>query len=171
MSDFNSVVIAEELENINSSIAKISEALKYYLCKLADGCADQDDEELTASYAYVKSDPTMDVFGRYVNGACTAKVEVGTNGLKGGDAGHGSRTYIRIKNEGGMYMKVWSDGDDFSIKLGGDWELLNIIEAFKFVVDVLEKQIAGEEVKVSSSAMRREPYASLPSKSIEQIGE
>lgn len=72
-------------------------------------------------------------------------VEAGTNGYQGGDTGHGCRTYIRIFDEGGtdICAKAIKDkyGDTLGIEiaLGGDSELSTIIEAFKFIVKVLEE--------------------------------
>ena len=77
------------------------------------------------------------------------EVEAGTNGYCGGDSGHGSRTYIRIQDEGNTDIDVTSIYDSFGIKgveitLGGDSELKSIIEALKFVVLVLEDQAQNE---------------------------
>jgi hypothetical protein len=67
-------------------------------------------------------------------------VEAGTNGYQGGDTGHGSRTYIRIQDEGGTDIgaRVLLDSlgyvDGVEIVLGGDAELSTMIEALKFVI-------------------------------------
>ena len=93
-------------------------------------------------------------------------VEAGTNGKQGGDAGHGCRTYLCIKNDACTYMKcrtsihridVDADGlchhhddttdhgqvDEIEIMLGGDSELDTFIEALEFAVDTLRKQRDG----------------------------
>lgn len=36
------------------------------------------------------------------------EVEAGTSGFKGGDSGHGGRTYFRIKDEGSTDMEIQS---------------------------------------------------------------
>lgn len=65
---------------------------------------------------------TRKVFGteittytRDVVSANLLEVEAGTNGFQGGDAGHGSRAYIRIENMGGTAIQVNALGHD-----GGD---------------------------------------------------
>ena len=80
---------------------------------------------------------------------CGLIVETGTHGYKGGDWGHGGRTYFSMK---------WPDGCDFvthdlevikdrygkpcgfSFVAGGDWELGQLIDGLKFAVKVLEDQ-------------------------------
>lgn len=74
------------------------------------------------------------------------EVEAGTNGYMGGDAGHGSRTYLRVKDLGGTdsYCKV--DGDKFYqpdeiiLVLEGDSELATAKEALRWMLRVLESQ-------------------------------
>lgn len=74
-------------------------------------------------------------------------VEVGTNGLKGGATGHGSRTYIRIFDTGGGYKlefrvkKGKYDNDDLIISAGGDNELQTLAEVFRFIADQLTEKI------------------------------
>ena len=79
------------------------------------------------------------------------EVEAGTNGYKGGDTGHGSRTFLRIANQGGTDMRVRINGrelnwdvDDIAITLGGDAELSTIKEALKWMISILEVQSEGE---------------------------
>ena len=77
------------------------------------------------------------------------QVEAGTTGYKGGDSGHGGRTYFRISNEGGTDIHVTpfmdkSDCNGFEVTLGGDCELETIIRALKFITKVLEEE--SEEV-------------------------
>lgn len=72
-------------------------------------------------------------------------VEAGTNGYKGGDSGHGSRTYLRITDGGGTDMRFKSvirlcGAEGFEVSLGGDSELKTFIKALKFAVKVLEDQ-------------------------------
>lgn len=71
-------------------------------------------------------------------------VEAGTTGYCGGDAGHGGRTFFKIKNEASTYWQVyeekdgWGDTEAVEIQLGGDAELQTIIEALEFIVQVLK---------------------------------
>jgi hypothetical protein len=66
-----------------------------------------------------------------------------TTGLRGGDSGHGGRTIIEL----GDYLctdvkfKVSRDQKELRIELGGDSELLTIIEAFEFIVATLKQGI------------------------------
>lgn len=86
------------------------------------------------------------VFKREVMGANGLDVVAGTNGYKGGDAGHGSRTYVSIKDAFGsdIMVKAIPESDETNggveIVLGGDSELNTMIKALKFVVKVLEDQ-------------------------------
>lgn len=78
-----------------------------------------------------------------ITSANILEVEVGTTGYKGGDSGHGGRTYFRLLDLGSTDINV--DCDEFGnsevvIELGGDTELQTFIEALKYVVKVLEEQ-------------------------------
>ena len=87
-------------------------------------------------------------FSREVTSANAIEVEVGTTGFKGGNADHGSRTYIRIRDLGGTDMFVKrsraENGNtaEFEVYLGGDCELETMLRALKFVVKVLEDESA-----------------------------
>lgn len=77
------------------------------------------------------------------------EVEAGTTGFKGGDSGHGGRTYFRIKDEGSTDMEIHTFVDKygcngFEVALGGDCELETMIRALKFITKVLEEE--SEEV-------------------------
>jgi hypothetical protein len=89
----------------------------------------------------------IETWKRKITDANILSVEAGTNGYQGGDTGHGSRTYIRIQNEGGTDLgaRVLLDSlgyvDGVEIVLGGDAELSTMIEALKFATKVLEEGI------------------------------
>ena len=92
------------------------------------------------------------------------KVEVGTNGIQGGDSGHGSRTHFAIENVSSTDMTLAFDGGDaycghvdvgdvrlegregmhgcerIEIEFGGDAELDTFIEALEFAVATLKEQ-------------------------------
>lgn len=76
------------------------------------------------------------------------EVEVGTNGFFGGDQGHGSRTYFKLKDLGGTDIEVLTKLSDESenaveeveIILGGDSELSTFIQAISFALKVLKLQ-------------------------------
>lgn len=78
---------------------------------------------------------------REITSANILEVEAGTNGLKGGDTGHGSRTYFRIEDLACTDMTANVTKNGFEVRLGGDCELVTIIEALKFIVNTLEDQV------------------------------
>jgi len=86
-------------------------------------------------------------YQRDILSACELKVEAGTNGLKGGDGGHGSRTFIRLEAFGGADIEVQKTKDEsgydngVELRFTGDAELINIIKGLKFITHVLEDQI------------------------------
>lgn len=81
--------------------------------------------------------------------SCGLIVEAGTTGFKGGDSGHGCRTYFRLEAPEGcdfiltekkILPSMSEYGGGFSIIAGGDWELHQLITGLKFAVKVLEDQ-------------------------------
>ena len=84
-------------------------------------------------------------------------IVAGTNCPKGGDSGHGGRTYLRIENLGGTDMSVRLDKsglfnqvEAIEIMLGGDSECETLIDALKFALRILENQFKGSEENVKS---------------------
>ncbi len=75
-------------------------------------------------------------------------VMVGTNGSQGGDAGHGSRTYIRLQDISGTDFSARAFGrmgsnygnGGVEIVFAGDSELHVAIEMFQYIADTLKKQ-------------------------------
>ena len=86
----------------------------------------------------------IQTFSREVVSCNLLKVEAGTNGFHGGDTGAGSRTYIRIVNNGNTDIYVRPTGpcgdDGVEIMLGGDCELDTMITALEFITKVLKDQ-------------------------------
>ena len=79
------------------------------------------------------------------NSANVLEVTAATNGSKGGDAGHGSRTIIRFNDLAGTAIKAnviresnLGNGG-VEIQLAGDCELWSIIDGLRFAADALEK--------------------------------
>ncbi len=66
------------------------------------------------------------------------EVEAGTTGFRGGDTGHGARTYFRIKDLGGTDMKITNINGGVVIELGGDAEIITFIKALEFAVSILK---------------------------------
>ena len=88
-------------------------------------------------------------YTRDVVSANILQVEAGTTGYKGGDTGHGGRTYFRISDEASTDIHVTPIIDrfgcnGFEVTLGGDCELETMIRALKFITKVLEEE--SEEV-------------------------
>lgn len=75
------------------------------------------------------------------------EVVAGTTGYKGGDSGHGGRTYFSIIDSGCTDIHVRAIGIDghtgLEVTLGGDSELTTIITALKFITKVLEDGAKG----------------------------
>ena len=93
----------------------------------------------------VLSDGTkLTTYQRDVISANILEVEAGTTGYKGGDTGHGCRTYFRISDLACTDIDVhvlsnhFGDAKGFEVILGGDCELETMIRALKFTVKVLE---------------------------------
>lgn len=104
--------------------------------------------EITENQRVLRDGTDLTTFTREVLSCNILEVEAGTTGYKGGDTGHGGRTYFRIQDEGGTDMQVRTIADrygctGFEVCLGGDCELETTIRALKFITKVLEDQ-AGE---------------------------
>lgn len=63
-------------------------------------------------------------FSREIVSANLLSVGAGTTGYKGGDTGHGGRTYFRIEDDGGTDIQTHPIGryadEGFEVTLGGD---------------------------------------------------
>lgn len=82
--------------------------------------------------------------------ASAFRVKAGTNGLQGGDAGHGGVTYLEL-SEDGADVQVAVDGTTVKITLGGDSELETFIKALEFAVATLRAQAGiGDSEEVPS---------------------
>lgn len=92
-------------------------------------------------------------YSREIESCNILEVEAGTTGYRGGDTGHGGRTYFRIQNAANTDMEVHSYNDRWytdcvagpdecgvEVVLGGDCELETMIQALKFIVKVLEDE-------------------------------
>ena len=91
------------------------------------------------------------VYKREICSANQIEVVAGTNGYHGGDSGHGSRTFIQIRDLGGTDITVNKltneHGDEgVCLDLGGDAELQTIIEGLEFIVNVLKTQSKGNNI-------------------------
>lgn len=84
-----------------------------------------------------------------INSANILAVEAGTTGYRGGDSGHGGRTYfkledlastdMRVRVNNGEWIDLMSEGP-IEIAFGGDCELDTLIEALAFAVQTLKEQ-------------------------------
>lgn len=85
-------------------------------------------------------------FFREFTGMNSIAVSAGTTGYRGGDSGHGGRAVIKIRDLANTDIRprVFTDmlgRKGVEIVLGGDSELLTIIEGLQFALDVLRAQI------------------------------
>lgn len=71
--------------------------------------------------------------------------EAGTTGYRGGDSGHGGRTFFRIFDLGDTAMRATTDRDGgaLSVELGGDCELDTIVAALRSIALILEASASG----------------------------
>lgn len=105
--------------------------------------------EIKQNYKKLHDGAHFRTFSREINNANCLEVEAGTTGFKGGDSGHGGRTYIRITDLTSTDMRVTTKTDKFGhtdeveIVLGGDTELETTIQALKFITKVLEDEAKG----------------------------
>ena len=105
-----------------------------------------DDNNDSFYYSFKEVDrQVFPIYTREIVSANLLEATAGTTGYQGGDSGHGCRTFIRICNQGSTDIRVKKLGDEYGdegveIILGGDCELDTIIEACKFIADVLENQ-------------------------------
>lgn len=99
----------------------------------------------------------LDVKTKEYYGANLLEVSVGSNCPRGGDAGHGGRTYLRltdnggtaweIRIEGGFFQRrddsegeiIYEDPNSIKIVLGGDSEADTFLNCLKFAVRKLEE--------------------------------
>lgn len=91
----------------------------------------------------------VDIWSRELVNACMMRVYAGTTGYRGGDSGHGGRTFIRLVDDGGTDMEIVPSHDPEGVEIvfEGDAELTNIVDALKFAVHVLEDQIQSQHDK------------------------
>ena len=107
-----------------------------------DGCPQQAEKRIRLVDGKAVTTWTKEIW------SCNAlEVEAGTNGYQGGDASHGSRVYLRLKDLAGTTFCDRVDGEDLDdqpdeivIALGGDTELSTIKEALRWMISVLEAQ-------------------------------
>ena len=87
---------------------------------------------------------------RTLSSANILEVTAATTGYRGGDAGHGCRTIVRIEDRGGTAIKARVIPESIrgnggvELTLAGDCELLTLVDGLRFAADALEK-IAEED--------------------------
>ena len=91
----------------------------------------------------------IDTFKTTISSYATLEIEAGTNGECGGDTGHGSRTYIRLKDLGStdIRFEVSLDARELKMVLGGDSELNQIQRALALVLKFISVRQAQEQAK------------------------
>ncbi len=84
----------------------------------------------------------VELYEKEIENECILRVEAGTNCPKGGDAGHGGRTVLRLRNLGGTSMSACFNGGflrtvyDVEVVMGGDAECDALMEALEFALSV-----------------------------------
>lgn len=96
------------------------------------------------SYSIIEVDGhEFPVYRKEITSANIIEAIAGTTGYQGGDSGHGCRAFIRIRDLASTDIritKIEPYGDGVEIILGGDTEVMTMIEALRFIADVLEKE-------------------------------
>jgi len=101
--------------------------------------------EIKESRKVLADGTEITTYTREVLSANLLEVEAGTTGFRGGDSGHGGRTYFRVQDLGSTDIEVRTYRDrynctGFEVTLGGDCELETMIRALKFITKVLEEE-------------------------------
>lgn len=96
----------------------------------------------------------IETFIEEITSANILEIEVGTNGLQGGDTGHGSRTYFRLKDLSSTDMSANVVTDKYGsteviIELGGDSELETFIQSLEFAVSKLKEKLTVKHEEAS----------------------
>ena len=96
------------------------------------------------------------IYGDSFTNANLLSVEVGTNCPQGGDSGHGGRTILRLRDDGGTAWSARVDESTFEspreieIVLGGDCEAYTFLQALEFAVKSLRKRIDPHDQNVGT---------------------
>lgn len=100
-------------------------------------CVERKDNSIETAFETPVTCENFDIYG-FTRIACTA----GSNGMHGGDYGHGSRTFVRIALEEGAFdvhlTETKSGSKIITIEAGGDYELDDITGAFNEIVRSLQ---------------------------------
>lgn len=99
--------------------------------------------EATKSYRLVNGEKVETWKEEFLH-ANVLEVEAGTTGFKGGDTGHGGRTYFRLKDLGGTDIVARCNDGEVEIEFGGDAELQTFIQSLEFTLEVLKDQIGDD---------------------------
>ena len=82
--------------------------------------------EIKENRRRLKDGTEISTYTRDVVSCNILEVEAGTTGYRGGDTGHGGRTYFRIKDAACTDMDIhvirdrFGDAEGFEVMLGGD---------------------------------------------------
>lgn len=101
--------------------------------------------EVKENSRILKDGTKITTYSRDIVSCNILEVEAGTTGYRGGDTGHGGRTYFRIQDTACTDMEIHSyttrcGSNGFEVCLGGDCELETMIRALKFITKVLEDE-------------------------------
>ena len=94
----------------------------------------------------------IDTFELPITPASILSVTVGTTGHRGGDSGHGGRTYLKLAGLGSTDLMTRIDNKEefrgvssLGLRLGGDSELETFIRALEFATKVLKAQCESKK--------------------------
>lgn len=71
------------------------------------------------------------------------ETEAGTTGLRGGERDCGGRSYLRLKNLGGVDIHFRSLNDGIEIATSGDASLVALLESLLFALDAMTDQVVS----------------------------
>ena len=114
---------------------------------------------------------TIPSFKKEIEAENTIEVEVATTGYKGGDSGHGGRTFFKVGDVSCTDIRPSSTYDSVEIVLGGDAEMETFCETLRigyeylnqFVHPVREQDaidiVCDDDLLPSQLALRQERFA------------
>ena len=106
----------------------------------------------------------IEIYVKEIVSANILEVAVGSTGFRGGDTGHGGRTYIRftnkcstdmrckISNQAGKYEDKWemeTEKENIELVFGGDTEFETLIQGLEHILKVLKFKVYISEDKKS----------------------
>jgi hypothetical protein len=73
-------------------------------------------------------------------GADILSIEIDSNGIKGGDSGHGGYTVIKMSSDNTFEVNG-IDSNELQLRFTGDSERVNLRDALRFMADYLDQEL------------------------------